>query len=97
MSWRLNKAQAGSGALGDLGTHLIDLARFLVGEPASVAAMTATFVEERPEPSVAIGRVDVDDAFVAAITFTNGAIGTLEASRFARGRKNSNRFEINRR
>jgi predicted dehydrogenase len=95
MSWRLKRAEAGSGALGDLGTHIIDLARFLVGEPASVAAMTATFVEQRPQAGGAIGRVDVDDAFVAAITFADGAIGTLEASRFARGRKNGNRFEIN--
>ena len=95
MSWRLKQSEAGSGALGDLGTHIIDLARFLIGEPQSVAAMTATFVDQRPAPGGGTGVVDVDDAFVAAVSFADGAIGTLEATRFALGRKNGNRFEIN--
>jgi predicted dehydrogenase len=95
MSWRLKQSEAGSGALGDLGTHIIDLARFLIGEPQSVAAMTATFVDQRPAPRGGTGVVDVDDAFVAAVSFADGAIGTLEATRFALGRKNANRFEIN--
>lgn len=95
MSWRLKQSEAGSGALGDLGTHIIDLARFLIGEPQSVAAMTATFVDQRPAPGGGTGVVDVDDAFVAAVSFADGAIGTLEATCFALGRKNGNRFEIN--
>jgi predicted dehydrogenase len=94
--WRLDKKTAGSGALGDLGTHIIDLSRFLVGEVKSVSAMTKTFVDERPLPDgKGTGKVDVDDAFVACVEFENGALGTLEASRFAGGRKNYQVFEIN--
>ncbi|MDX1663005.1 MAG: Gfo/Idh/MocA family oxidoreductase [Candidatus Promineifilaceae bacterium] len=94
--WRLDKEAAGSGALGDLGAHIIDLGRFLVGEPKSVSAMTRTFIKERPLPDgEGTGEVDVDDAFVAAVEFENGAIGTLEATRFAAGRKNYEVFEIN--
>jgi len=95
MIWRLKKDVAGSGALGDLGAHIIDLARFLVGEPTSVGAMTRTFIKERPDGSGGLGTVDVDDAFVSTVVFENGAIGTLEASRFAAGRKNHQKFEIN--
>ncbi len=95
MIWRLQKAQAGSGALGDLGAHIIDLGRYLVGEISSVSAMTKTFIKERPWGDGTMGTVDVDDAFVAAVEFENGAIGTLEATRYAGGRKNGNRFEIN--
>ncbi len=94
--WRLDKKVAGSGAIGDLGAHIIDLGRFLVGEMKSVSAMTRTFIEERPLPDGSgTGKVDVDDAFVAAVEFENGAIGTLEASRFAGGRKNYEVLEIN--
>jgi predicted dehydrogenase len=88
--WRLDRSIAGSGALGDLGAHIIDLSRFLVGEVASVSGALRTFIEDRPG-----GRVDVDDAFEAVAEFENGAVGTLEASRFATGRKNSLRWEIN--
>jgi predicted dehydrogenase len=95
MIWRLDKKQAGSGALGDLGAHIIDLGRFLVGEIKSVSALTRTFIEARPTSDGKMGKVDVDDAFVAAIAFENGAIGTLEATRFAAGRKNYNCFEVN--
>jgi predicted dehydrogenase len=95
MIWRLSKERAGSGALGDLGAHIIDLGRFLVGEITSVGAMTRTFIEERPLDGGGSGRVDVDDAFVATVAFDNGAIGTVEATRFAAGRKNFNSFEIN--
>jgi predicted dehydrogenase len=84
-AWRFDKARAGSGALGDLGAHVIDLARYLVGEITSVAALTATFQPGR----------SVDDAFEAAVTFESGAVGTIEASRFATGRKNAFRWEIN--
>jgi len=96
MIWRLQKDLAGSGAIGDLGSHIIDLARFLVGEIKSVGAMTATFIEERDLlDGSGTGKVEVDDAFVATIEFESGAIGTLESSRFAGGRKNYNVFEIN--
>ena len=95
MIWRLRKANAGSGALGDLGAHIIDLGRFLIGEMKSVSAMTRTFTTERPEADGSMGTVDVDDAFVACVEFENGAIGTLEATRYAGGHKNSNCFEIN--
>ncbi len=94
--WRLDKSVAGSGALGDLGAHVIDLARFLVGEPKKVMGMTKTFIEERPLPDGSgMGKVDVDDAFVSLMEFENGALGTIEASRFAQGRKNYNSLEIN--
>ncbi len=94
--WRLSKEAAGSGALGDLGAHIIDLARFLVGEIASVSAVTRTFINERPLPGGSgTGKVDVDDAFVSVVEFENGAIGTLEATRFAAGRKNYQAIEIN--
>ncbi len=95
MIWRLDKGVAGSGALGDLGAHIIDLGRFLVGEMKSVSAMTKTFIPERPWGDGRMGKVEVDDAFVAAVEFENGAIGTLEATRFAGGRKNYEVLEIN--
>ncbi|HXT36861.1 MAG TPA: Gfo/Idh/MocA family oxidoreductase [Chloroflexota bacterium] len=95
MVWRLDAATAGSGALGDLGSHIIDLGRFLVGEPTSVSALTTTFIPERKTEDGRTVQVDVDDAFEAIVQFENGAVGTLEASRFARGRKNANTFEIN--
>ncbi|HSJ15617.1 MAG TPA: Gfo/Idh/MocA family oxidoreductase [Longimicrobiales bacterium] len=95
--WRLDRARAGSGALGDLGAHVIDLAHFLVGEIAEVAGALRTFVAERPMPGDAgrHGRVTVDDAAVALVRFAGGALGTIEATRFAAGRHNYNRFEIN--
>jgi predicted dehydrogenase len=94
--WRLDAATAGSGALGDLGAHIIDLARYLVGEPTTVGAMTRTFIPERPlADGSGTAKVDVDDAFVATVGFANGAVGTLEASRFAAGRKNHQVLEIN--
>lgn len=94
--WRLDKNVAGSGALGDLGAHIIDLARFLVGEPKQVSGMVKTFVEERPLPDGSgKGKVDVDDAFIALMEFENGAIGTVEASRFCHGHKNYEVLEIN--
>jgi predicted dehydrogenase len=83
--WRFDVAAAGSGALGDLGAHVIDLARFLVGEISAVSAITATFQSGRT----------VDDGFEAAVSFEGDAIGTIEATRFAPGRKNALSFEIN--
>ena len=88
--WRLDAGAAGSGALGDLGAHVIDLARFLVGEITAVSAITRTFIPERPG-----GTVDVDDAFESTVEFESGAVGTIEASRFCRGRRNALSFEIN--
>jgi predicted dehydrogenase len=84
-SWRFEKDAAGSGALGDLGAHIVDLARYLVGEPVAVTAVMRTFVDGH----------EVDDAFVATVEFQSGAVGTLEASRLARGRINQNTFEVN--
>jgi predicted dehydrogenase len=95
MIWRLDKEVAGSGALGDLGAHVIDLGRFLVGEIKSVGALTRTFTPERPLADGTMGKVEVDDAFVSIVEFENGAIGTIEATRFAAGRKNYNCLEIN--
>lgn len=95
MIWRLQKEQAGSGALGDLGAHIIDLGRYLVGDVKSVAGMTRTFIEDRPFEDGSPGKVDVDDAFAALLEFENGALGTVEATRFAGGRKNGQRIEIN--
>jgi predicted dehydrogenase len=96
MVWRLEGDVAGSGALGDLGAHTIDLARWLIGEIGSVSALTKTFIPERP---VSEGggreRVTVDDAFVSVVEFASGAIGTIEASRFCPGRKNHHTIEIN--
>jgi predicted dehydrogenase len=88
--WRLDRSAAGSGALGDLGSHVIDLARYLVGEVSSVMGLTRTFIGEREG-----GTVDVDDAVEAVVEFENGALGTIEASRFCLGRKNGMGFEIN--
>ena len=93
--WRLEKETAGSGALGDLGAHIIDLAHYLVGSIKSVSALTKTFIQQRDRDDGGSGAVDVDDAFAAAVEFENGAIGTLESTRFAAGRKNYNCFEIN--
>ena len=89
-TWRLDAARAGAGAVGDLGSHVADLARYLIGEVAEVAAIATTFTEERPG-----GRVTVDDAFAATVSFTGGASGTLEASRVALGHANDLSIEIN--
>lgn len=97
MVWRLDKSKAGSGALGDIGAHSIDLARYLVGEVAEVSGHLETFIRTRPVAGSRTkrGRVTVDDAALALLRFDGGAIGTMEATRMARGRKNQNRFEIN--
>lgn len=96
MVWRLDRNRAGSGALGDLGAHVIDLARFLIGEPRRVSAMVKTFIKNRPLPDgIGTGHVTVDDAFTTLVEFENGALGTIEASRFCAGRKNHQVFEVN--
>ena len=105
--WRLKKETAGSGSHGDLAAHHIDLARYLVGELAEVNGLMETFVKKRPEMAATdggfiassdksrMGDVTVDDASLFLARFENGAIGTFEATRFALGRKNYSRFEIN--
>jgi predicted dehydrogenase len=95
--WRLRKEAAGSGALGDIASHSLDLGRYLVGEITEVTGALETFVKERPLPEnpKKKGKVTVDDASASVVRFANGALGTIEASRFATGRKNYNRFEIN--
>lgn len=107
LTWRLRKERAGSGALGDLGAHIVDLAQFLVGEPvAGVSALTETFIRERPLLEGAssglaatagsrVGAVTVDDAAVFTGRFASGALASFEATRFAAGRKNALRVELN--
>jgi predicted dehydrogenase len=113
--WRLQSDKAGSGALGDIFSHIVDLGRYLVDEFKEVCATMETFVKERPNPA-AIGRigalprppkvfraarrpyqarVTVDDAVTMIGRFRNGALASLEATRFAPGRKNSLTLEIN--
>jgi predicted dehydrogenase len=94
--WRLEKARAGSGALGDILSHSVDLARFLVGEISEVSGLLKNFTLERPLPAgQGMAPVEVDDAALSLVKFESGAVGSIEASRFATGRKNYNRFEIN--
>jgi predicted dehydrogenase len=95
-TWRHDRARAGSGALGDLGSHMIDLAHHLVGDIAEVSGALHTFTRERPlAGSGELAPVDVDDAALALLRFQGGALGTLEVSRVGMGHKNFNRFEIN--
>ncbi|OYD07401.1 Gfo/Idh/MocA family protein [Paludifilum halophilum] len=104
--WRLQKGVSGGGTLGDLGAHIIDLARFLVGEFREVAGMMETFIKKRPLGSMTDhlkgriesdqwGEVTVDDATAFLARFENGALGTFESSRFSKGNRAGNRFEIN--
>jgi predicted dehydrogenase len=104
--WRLQKERAGSGALGDIGAHIIDVAQFVSGSAISgVSGLTETFVRERPLPAASAGlaasggsgtgAVTVDDAALFFARFDSGALGSFEATRFASGRKNAMRLEIN--
>lgn len=94
-SWRTSKKTCGSGAHGDLNAHLIDLTRALTGlEFASVCGMQQTFTKQRPDGKGGKAKVDVDDAFCFLAKFTNGALGTYEATRAAPGRKNYNCVEV---
>lgn len=104
--WRLQKDVAGAGTLGDLGAHIIDLARMLVGEISEITGLTETFIKQRPvlagttgglgaAGSDTMGEVTVDDAALFLARFVNGAVGTFEVTRFAKGRANYNSFEIN--
>jgi predicted dehydrogenase len=107
LSWRFKKSIAGSGALGDIGTHVIDLARYLVGDVAQVNALMSTFITERPLQSGGAdslgtvrggegpkGPVDVDDEIMTMLRFQNGAVGSIEATRNAHGRNNYITFEV---
>lgn len=105
--WRLDKNVAGSGSHGDLGAHLIDMARYLVGDFDKVIGMSKTFIKERPlvEKMTGLsgkagadaprGQVTVDDATLFLTEFKNGALGSFEATRFAYGHKNAMSFEVN--
>jgi predicted dehydrogenase len=96
MNWRLDKRVAGSGALGDLAAHSIDLARYLTGdEITEVVGDMKTFVPERPDGQGGKGQVTVDDASLFLARFASGATGTFEATRMAPGRKNFNGIEVN--
>ncbi|WP_244931577.1 Gfo/Idh/MocA family oxidoreductase [Nocardioides sp. W7] len=106
LTWRLDKQLAGSGALGDIGAHIIDLTQYLTGDRVrEVSGQLETFVKERPLVAVGAGLsgtataergpVTVDDAAVFIARFAGGALGVFEATRFATGRKNSIRIELN--
>ncbi|HEU5035537.1 MAG TPA: Gfo/Idh/MocA family oxidoreductase [Nocardioides sp.] len=109
LSWRLDKARAGSGALGDIGAHVIDLTQYITGDRiAEVSGRLETFVKDRPYPAgdtagslggggstTERGPVTVDDAASFLATFGSGAMGVFEATRFATGRKNAIRIEVN--
>jgi predicted dehydrogenase len=111
-SWRLEKDRAGSGSLGDIGAHIVDLTQFITGEDlVGVSAVLETFVRQRPRPDSAssgpklgghvdggstdMGEVTVDDAAAFLGRFRGGAMATFEATRYATGRKNAIRIEIN--
>jgi predicted dehydrogenase len=108
LSWRFRRDVAGSGALGDIGTHVIDFARYLVGEITAVSAMAQRYIDDRPVPEggadqlagaqkLSGGRrepVDVDDEVMMLVRFENGAVGSIEATRAAHGRKNHLGFEV---
>lgn len=105
--WRLQAERSGSGALGDLGAHIVDLAQYVIGDTLSgVSAITETFIKQRPLPEAAAGlsatgaggatgEVTVDDAALFLGRFAGGAVASFEATRFATGRKNALRFEVN--
>ncbi len=111
MTWRLDKDRAGSGALGDIGAHIVDLTQHITGDLVTdVTGLLETFVKQRPVAGGATGllggeqvngsgtqqaEVTVDDAAVFLARFGGGAVGVFEATRFATGRKNSIRVEVN--
>lgn len=108
LSWRLKKELAGSGALGDIGAHITDLARFLIGEITDVVGTLDTFIKQRPvevegsggtglsmQAGDELGDVTVDDSTTYLARFDTGTTGVFEATRLAPGRRNYNSFEIN--
>jgi predicted dehydrogenase len=107
LSWRFQKKIAGSGAIGDIGSHVVDLARYLVGEILQVNSVVSTFISERPLQTAGFdtlgaakgsggprGPVDVEDEAISLVRFQNGAVGSIEATRNAWGRNNYITFEI---
>ncbi|RUA26569.1 MAG: gfo/Idh/MocA family oxidoreductase [Actinobacteria bacterium] len=107
LSWRFQKKIAGSGAVGDIGSHVVDIARYLVGEISAVNSITSTYIAERPLQTSGFdalggasksdgprGAVDVDDEAISLVRFHNGAVGSIEATRNAWGRNNFITFEI---
>ncbi|WP_336773042.1 Gfo/Idh/MocA family protein [Paenibacillus sp. MMO-58] len=108
LSWRFRKDVAGSGTLGDIGTHVIDFARYLVGEITEVMGTANTWIKERPVSASIVDKlgtvkstgdlqkavVDVDDEISTLLRFENGAVGSIEATRNAWGRNNFLTFEI---
>ncbi len=94
--WRLDSRVAGSGVTGDLLAHSIDTAEWLNGPIRSVTAHAETFIKERKHADTGkVEKVDIDDACMFLALFDNGSVGTFESTRYARGRKNYNTFEIN--
>jgi predicted dehydrogenase len=108
LSWRFRKAVAGSGALGDIGTHIIDIARYLVGDVGAVSSILQTYIPDRPLQAEGLdklgaaekktggprGAVDVDDELLTLLRFQSGAVGSIEATRNAYGRNNYLTFEV---
>ncbi len=108
LSWRFNKEVAGSGALGDIGTHVLDYARYLVGEVSAVNAILKTYIKDRPVQQGGVDKlaaaekqsgaprapVDVDDEVMTYLRFEGGQVGSLEATRNAYGRNNFLTFEV---
>jgi predicted dehydrogenase len=107
LTWHLRKDTANAGPLWDLNSHSVDLARYLIGSIESVIAVNKTFITERPLPGVGSatfsagntqstkkGKVEVEDASFMITEFSNGVLGSFDATRFAGGRKNYNYFEI---
>ncbi|MFI0373074.1 Gfo/Idh/MocA family protein [Actinomadura sp. 1N219] len=94
-TWRLDRDRAGSGALGDIASHIVDTAQFITGQSlVGVSALLDTFVPERPLPGGGTARVTVDDAALFIGRTGGGALATFEATRFATGRKNALRIEV---
>lgn len=108
LTWHMDKEIAGTGPHGDLNSHSVDLAHYLVGDITEVSCTMTRFIDERPLPGegaatfsagstdgpVEMGKVTVEDASLMHVRFANGAVGSFEATRFATGRKNHNTFEI---
>ncbi|MEG2859290.1 MAG: Gfo/Idh/MocA family oxidoreductase [Clostridia bacterium] len=108
LTWHLVEEKAGGGVLFDLGSHAVDLARFMLGEPESVSASMRTFIKERPLPGEGaatfskgessgpkeMGNVTVDDAVSMTMAFPGNVLGSIDLSRFACGRRNYHDFEI---